>query len=498
LLNSFVSIRGDDEPLQRQVEGVRSQLGVMGVAIGTAAGNLLSSAISGAAAAFRGFIGQTIGGAMALQDTMSATDAIFGESSAVIFRWADDMAARFGAVKNETILAAQQFGSSFKAIGMSAEASAGLGVQLAKLGMDMASFKGARNEEAFTAINAALRGEFDPLERFNVMLSAATVGAEAVRMGLAKNATQLDENAKKQATLSLIMERTKDQQGDLERTSDQSTNTWNRLTGTITNLAAELGTTLMPAITAVLNLGADMVGGLSAAFERNKETIASWAKSFADAIRSIPQAWDEFQTGISIGVLKMEKTLTEGAMLAERRAGMPGTARGALAALGLLGPNDAGPKDLDAAIDQLGDDLRRRTEDRAAGTPRAGDLATMRDAASGALALAGVDATKGLAPAPKDTVLAGMGIPSLRDLGLGALGSGAIGVAGQVREAYEKKHPFESASFDPDDFYYKMRDAALGGEDDRAKEQLAAQQKTAENTGKIADSINRGLYAKLA
>src|SRR5262249_20644387 len=151
-------------------------------------------------------------------------------------------------VKGEFLNAASDFGSAFKAIGTAAPDAAALGNQLAKLGMDMASFNNASNEEAFTALRAALRGEFDPLERFNVMLSAAAIEAEAMRMGLIKNSSELDEAAKKQATLSLIMKKTADQQGDMERTADGSANSWRKLTGTLTNLATEVGSTLEPAI----------------------------------------------------------------------------------------------------------------------------------------------------------------------------------------------------------------------------------------------------------
>src|SRR5436305_14477840 len=102
LANLFVSITGDDAPLQKQVEGVRGQLSGMGVAIGVAAGNLLSSAISGAASSLSSFISSGIRGSVELQDTQQATAAVFGKSAGVILGFADDMAAKFGAVRTET------------------------------------------------------------------------------------------------------------------------------------------------------------------------------------------------------------------------------------------------------------------------------------------------------------------------------------------------------------------------------------------------------------
>ena len=208
---------------------------------------------------------------MALQDTLGATNAIFGQSASIITAQADEMAKKFGVVKTEFINASQGFGAAFKSIGTPVADAAALGNKLAKLGMDMASFKGTSNAEAFTALSAALRGEFDPLERFNVMLSAAAIEQEALSLGLIKSAKDMDESAKKQATLSLIMKKSVDMQGDLERTSGDMGNSCKKFAGTMQNTADSIGTSLMPAISAVtsaLGEGASQLAGWSRRIRR--------------------------------------------------------------------------------------------------------------------------------------------------------------------------------------------------------------------------------------
>ena len=99
------------------------------------------------------------------------------------------MAKEFGIVKSEYIDASSSFGAVFKGLGKCQADAAKMGNQLADLGLDLASLKGAgaSAEDAFTALQASLPGEFDPLERFSVFLNATKIETHALAMGLSKN-----------------------------------------------------------------------------------------------------------------------------------------------------------------------------------------------------------------------------------------------------------------------------------------------------------------------
>lgn len=511
LADLFVTIKGDDSALQRQVGGLRSQLGAMGVALGTAAGNLAASAISGTASAIGSFLKTAITGAVSLQDTMSATRAIFGDSSKAIFSFADEMAAKFGAVKTETIGASQSFGSIFKAAGQSTDEAAKMGTTLAKLGMDLASFKGggATAKEAFEAIQGSLQGNFQGnLDRFNIFLTMAEVNEKAVAMGLAKTTHEVDEGAKKLATFNLIMEKSRDQQGDLERTMDQTNNQWNKFTGTIQNAAQAAGSAMMPAINAVASGLADMATRVAAWIEENKASITSWGESIGAAIRSIPQYWDEFQAGVAIAYLRLEEfganTLAWIGVLPENFArfgdwfanNWTGLIRdGAAAALSIfenLGTNLRGlwtavmdffrtgrfefqptgllegfkatvgelPQiarpalaSLDDAVNAVGEDLARKTAARNQATATATAQA-------------------------------------------GAAGRQAQGAAAK---AAEKEKDFKAETLGASDYFSKLREGVLSAKDDTARRQLDEQKKTSENTSKLVEMVGAGaLGAKFA
>lgn len=291
LAELFVDIKARDQHLQGQLQQTHRSLTAWGVAAAAAVGTLGAGAIAAAGGAIAGAFAKGVKGAVDLQETLSKVDAIFGDSAASIVSRADEMAEKFGVVKQEYIDAASSFGAAFKSAGMGAKEAADLGNQLAKLGMDMASFGNGTNEEVFTAISAALRGETDPIERFNVMFKQADVNARAVAMGLAKNKNEVGELAAKQAALNLILEKTADQQGDLERTADGSANQWRRLTGTFVNMAVELGGKLEPALNAALKAGNALVDGLAPGVQWLGGVFQAFSDTVAEAYEVVSILW---------------------------------------------------------------------------------------------------------------------------------------------------------------------------------------------------------------
>jgi hypothetical protein len=246
LAELFVEIGGNDKPLNNVLAGVHQRLGMAGNAL--AKGLTAGAAVAGAGLAAG--LGYGIKKAVELQDTMSRNSVVFGDSAKLIEAQADQMADKFGVMKGEFLDAAGNFGAMFKGAGASQNDAAVLGNQLTKLAYDMASFAGGSTTaaETLSALGAAMRGEFDPAERFGVFLSADAVAARAVAMGLAQSKTQVSDYAKKQATLAMILEKTKDQQGDLERTGGQTKNQYDKLIGTLSNFATTVGEQLLPTI----------------------------------------------------------------------------------------------------------------------------------------------------------------------------------------------------------------------------------------------------------
>lgn len=330
LADLYVDIHGRTNGFDRALSGMRQQMTATKVALATFAGNVASTLLNlgtqFAGDAFRG----TIGSASELNAVVSKTKVIFGDAAASIIAEGDAMAASFGASKTEYVNAAASFGSVFKGLGKSQGEAAALGVQLAKLGMDLASFDGTTNEEAFTAISSALRGEMDPIEKFRVFLSADKIEAEALASGLAKTKGEITDMAKKQATLNLILRQTTDAQGDLLRTAGDSDNQFKKLTGSIQNIATSIGTYLLPAVTSVvvsLNGWVDSFAALGASAKPTFDEIGIYTSAFVANARASFGGF--FEVLGRIGPMATEAfTAAFGSGPAEMIGGLLTTARG--------------------------------------------------------------------------------------------------------------------------------------------------------------------------
>lgn len=277
----FGNLVGDTAPaLIRLSSGLAAigigsaRLGLGGVAIGlnlaTGALRLFGRALIGTIALTRqavirlgefaavtGLIGgfalaKIISGASHLNEVMSQTQVVFGESSSKVVDSANLMADAFGLSKREFLGAATALGSIFKTSGYSADQAATLSTEVVKLANDLSSIKDISFDQALTKIRAGLVGEAEPLRTVGVLLSETAVKQEALRLGIVRGNAELTEGQKVQSRLSLIVNQTKDAVGDFARTQDGVANSTRSLMGRIENLADTLGTILLPIASSVL------------------------------------------------------------------------------------------------------------------------------------------------------------------------------------------------------------------------------------------------------
>jgi len=101
--------------------------------------------------------------------------------------------------------------------GLTKDESADFANQLFTMAGDVAAFTGKLDEapNVLNAFQAALRGEFDPLEQYGIKLSAAAIEAEALRINVGKTSAELTAADKTTATLTLITEALGDEYGAL-------------------------------------------------------------------------------------------------------------------------------------------------------------------------------------------------------------------------------------------------------------------------------------------
>jgi len=245
--------------IDRQSRKVQKEMDRMGRKV-TDVGKVLTKALTvpliAAAAATVKFIDD----AADLNETVSKTEAIFGDSADAILKWSDSSAKALGQTKQEALDAATTFAIFGQKAGLSGKELQGFSTEFVELASDMASFFNTEPEEAITAIGAAFRGETEPIRRYGVMLDDATMRQKAFELGLVsstKNA--LMPQTKILAAQALIMEQTTQAQGDFARTAGGLANQKRILTARVKDTSAALGQLFLPVALKAVDMAGDLL-----------------------------------------------------------------------------------------------------------------------------------------------------------------------------------------------------------------------------------------------
>lgn len=273
-----VSITGNAKGLQKALGDSTSGLASFGKVAG---------AVSLAAgAAVTAISVKAVRSASELEQNLGAMSSVFKDSSGQMEQWANKAASSVGLAKSEYSGLAVVLGSQLRNMGVASDALAGQTDGLIRMGADLAAQFGGSTSDAVSALSSLLRGERDPIERYGVSINEAAVKAKMAEMGLSGLTGEAEKNAKLQATLALLSQQTADALGAFSRESTTLAGAQQRLSAGTENLYATLGTSLLPAVTAVTAAIGAMVNGLSesAWFGALTANLTSASNAFADFI----------------------------------------------------------------------------------------------------------------------------------------------------------------------------------------------------------------------
>lgn len=181
-----------------------------------------------------------------LNESMNKVDVVFGNSSAAVKKWAETSATSLGMSKNAALQAAGTFGNLFTSMGMTKDKASEMSLNLVNLAADLASFNNIDPAEALQKLQSGIVGESEPLRALGVNINETAMKAKALEMGLGGVGGVLTDQEKIMARYALIMEQTKNSQGDFARTSDGLANSTRILKAELEDVAASFGQELMP------------------------------------------------------------------------------------------------------------------------------------------------------------------------------------------------------------------------------------------------------------
>ena len=226
-----------------------------------------------------------------LNESVNAVTVTFGKASKQVLEFSEKAATEAGLSMREFNELVTPVGASLQNFGFSAEEAATASIDLASRAADMASVFNTDVSEALGAIQAGLRGEADPLERFGVGLSDAAVKAKAMALGLAESEKALTAQDKAQARVALLMEQTNRLAGDFKNTSDGLANAQRVIAAEFENIKAKIGSAFLPYIARGAAAVAGFLGefdkakGASAKFRVVVDSIKTAAGELFDAVR---------------------------------------------------------------------------------------------------------------------------------------------------------------------------------------------------------------------
>lgn len=262
-LNDVTS--GISKGMSNAFRKIKSAFGTIGVAIGVGA------LVSGAQKA--------VNAASDLEQQFGAVESVFKSAAPEIKDFANQ-SVKLGLSTAEAAQSAALLGTMLKGAGLPMADVVAKSKQLVTLGADLAATYGGTTAEAVKALSSVFKGEFDPIERYGVSIKQSDINARLAAEGYSAAEIQTNKLARAQAAADLILEKTTDAQGQSTREANTYAGVVGRLKAAFTNLAAVIGTALMPVFQAVAGYFTYLV-----------PKLADFYKQMTDPTTEIGAAW---------------------------------------------------------------------------------------------------------------------------------------------------------------------------------------------------------------
>jgi hypothetical protein len=208
-----------------------------------------------------------------MEQAAGAVNTVFGQSAYIIEDFGRRSATAVGLAESDFNQLAAVTGSFLQNLGYDADAAAQETLVLTERASDMAAVFNTDVSQALQAIQSGLKGEFNPLEQFGVKINQAAINARALEMGLADATGAIDDNAKAQAALSLVMEQTDRIAGQFASESETFAVKMQVLKAEFKDAAAELGVRLLPLAVDLLDWAIKMIDKFDELNPKQKDFI---------------------------------------------------------------------------------------------------------------------------------------------------------------------------------------------------------------------------------
>jgi hypothetical protein len=211
------------------------------------------------------------------EESLNKVNVAFGDSSSYVENWAKSSLDSFGIAEGSALDMASLFGDMATSMGLPQKEAAKMSTSLTGLAGDLASFKNIGIAEATTALNGIFTGETESLKRLGVVMTEANLKTFAYSQGITKQIKDMTEAEKVNLRYAFVLSKTKNAQGDFERTGGGAANQMRVFTESLKQVGQQLGAVILPIFTKVITFVNEKIKAFSNLSETSKILIVSIA-----------------------------------------------------------------------------------------------------------------------------------------------------------------------------------------------------------------------------
>jgi hypothetical protein len=259
----IVEIELETQRIKSQLDDLSRQFQNMGDNIGkqtskvdgvTGAFKKLGGALIAVAAGAQvvNFFKEAVAGASAFEAEFEGVNQTFGDSAKIVQDYAKTAAYSAGLSEVAALRAAKGFGAFAGAAGLAGDDAAKFATTMVQAAGDLGSFYDLPTGDAMAAIQSGLRGQFEPLRRFNILIDDATLRQRALQMGMIETTKQaLTPQQKALAAQVEIMDQMGPAMGDFIKYQDTYGNAVKTVGALFEDMKTRLGQQLLPVLAQV-------------------------------------------------------------------------------------------------------------------------------------------------------------------------------------------------------------------------------------------------------
>ena len=195
-----------------------------------------------------GLIKNIVGLGTAAAETASKFKSVFGPASSAMNERVQELRKTIPSTTAEMQNSLATFAQMATAFGMNSTAANMFSVEMVKIAGDIASFNDLPIEDAFTKIQSAISGEFEPMKQLGIVINQARLKQEALNLQIYNGVGQMNAAQKALAVQSILIRDMGDANGDAALTADSASNQIKFLKKSIFEMGTDIGVTALPAV----------------------------------------------------------------------------------------------------------------------------------------------------------------------------------------------------------------------------------------------------------